>query len=60
MPKCPNCKTDQSVRPSHKKKLLMELPRLIGMRAFRCDSCGTRFYRFPADTRQSQQPRTTS
>lgn len=57
MPKCPNCKTDQSVRPSQKKKLLLEPARLLGLRPYRCDACGSRFYRYPSVVRQPMASR---
>ena len=60
MPKCPNCKTDQAVRPSQKKKLLLEPPRLFGLRPFRCDNCNSRFYRFSSLDRQPMASRNSS
>jgi hypothetical protein len=45
LPECPICKSTKSVRQAHKRSL-DQVWRCIGLFAYRCDGCTTRFYRF--------------
>lgn len=45
MPKCPECRSNEFVRRSH-RVALEPLLRLVFLYPFRCEHCDTRFYRF--------------
>jgi hypothetical protein len=57
--KCPACKSGR-VRRSQMRGLFERLLKALGVKAYRCEQCDVRFYRFGSRSREQVQPATGS